>query len=214
MTVAGVFTFALGFGSWATLNEQRKQARESMDKLKGEVESDFPMLGRMGRNFSKVLTGLTEACGMLEIKDKTYTSLSWAEEQGILFYESAMSTSMLLNTEGRSKEISKIYRLLGVFYGSKFFSSLNDGKLPTNEGLSPVGELDASFNIRDLDRARFYFDKAIELDEKNYLAYLSAGYFTQYPEYRPLATVSRDYFKKAAILESDKFSGPFSLDFA
>lgn len=225
MTIAGVFTLILGAASWKALDDQRKQASESLaaqkatfeaelkaflsssnnlieeslnkskeslrqtEQLRDEVERDFPMFGRMGNNFSKVLIGLQVACAKLKIDDRTYSSLSWEEEQKILSYENAMSTSMLLHTNSRSKDISEIYRLLGVFYGSKFYSSL------------PEGQLDSSCERRDLNRSRFYFDQSIELDEKNYQTYISAGYFTQYHD-PSIAAVSRRYFEKAAVIGS------------
>jgi tetratricopeptide (TPR) repeat protein len=223
MTVAGVFALVLGAASWKSLDDQRKLARETQDsqkatfdaelkaflssannllnetlnkskeslrqteQLRDEVERDFPMFGRMGGNFARILTGLTGACSKLQMDDKTYSGLSWEEEQRILFYESAISTSLLLHTESRSKELSEIYRLLGVFYGSKFCSALPDGKISDNS------------DRRDFNRARFYFDRSIAIDDKNYLAYLSAGYFTQYNDDQSIALVSRDYFEGAAV---------------
>jgi hypothetical protein len=224
MTIAGVFTFLLGAASWKTLEDQRKLARETLEsqkklfdaelktllnssknlldetlqqssdslkqtvRLRDEVERDFPMFGRMGSNFSKVLTGLAAACSKLKMDDETYKTLSRKEEQRILFYESAMSTSMLLDTESRAKELSEIYRLLGIFYGSKFCSSL------------PDGEFSKSTERNDFYRSQFYFERAIEIDDKNYLAYLSAGYFTQYNDDLSIAEIARGYLESAAVL--------------
>lgn len=224
MTIAGVFTFILGAASWKTLEDQRKLARETLEaqkklfeaelktllssskglldetlrhsndslnqteRIRDKVERDFPMFGRMGSNFSKVLTGLAGACSKLKMDDRTYKTLSWKEEQRILFYESAMSTSMLLDTESRAKELSEIYRLLGIFYGSKFCSSL------------PDGEFSKSKERDDFYRSRFYFERAIEIDDQSYLAYLSAGYFTQYNDDFSTVEIARGYLERAASL--------------
>lgn len=231
MTIAGVFTFFLGAASWKTLEDQRKLATETLDSQKklfeaelktllsssknlldetlqksndslkqtertrDEVERDFPMFGRMGVNFAKVLTGLAAACSKLKMDDATYKTLSWKEEQRILFYESAMSTSMLLDTESRAQELSEIYRLLGIFYGSKFCSSL------------PDGQFSKSIERDDFYRSRFYFDRAIEIDDKNYLAYLSAGYFTQYNDDLAIVEIARGYLESAAVIGS-RFQKP------
>ena len=58
----------------------------------------------------------------------------------------------------------------------------------------------------DLDRARFYFDRAIQLDPKNYFAYSHAGYFTLYFDDPLLAARSCEYFRQAAVVGPSKQS--------
>jgi hypothetical protein len=250
ITVAGVFAFLLGAGSWALLRDQRKDAKESLEtdrqvaanaldtqrkgfesqiqesvadskrslgvlldesrsslgqvrSLRDEVERDFPMFGRMRGNFQRILSGLESACSQLGEADDSYVKLEWEVVQSILFYERAISTDLLFNTSEHSKQLSEIYRLLGVFYGSRFAFD-KDGKI----GTVPTNVREQSSFFSDLNRARFYFERSFEFDPTNYLAYFDAGFFTQFDDDLPLARISRDYFRTAAILGS-QYQKPF-----
>lgn len=246
ITVAGVFAFLLGAGSWKLFEDQQKAARETLEAqkeaaqvafdaeqraakhaleeqqntfatqirnfisaseeslnqslqesqaslkqvsaLRDEVERDFPMFGRMRSNFQRILLSLEATCSRLSDEDETYTQLRWDEVQQILYYENAISTALLLDTREQSGQLAEIYRLLGVFYGSRFACDKN-GKIGSAER-------------DDLNRARFYFDRAIGLDPQNYLAQFDAGYFTQFTDDLVVARASRDYFYGAAVLGS------------
>ena len=144
------------------------------------------MLGRMQSNFMSVLRSLRIACQSLVPRDDTYEGLSWKERQEILFYESAITTALLMNTKGYEKELSEIYRLLGIFYGSRFNSKVIEDKFHSCSDTS------------DFDRARFYFERAIDLDPLSYIAHFHAGHFTQYYDDPQIARISRNYFEHAA----------------
>jgi tetratricopeptide (TPR) repeat protein len=219
MTLAGVFALFLGLGAWKTLEDQRRSAAENLDlqmttfsrrfeqaieehrhqsettmldlrAMRDEIHRDFPMFGRMRQNFTRMLTQLQVACQGLEATDETYDMLTWDQRESILFLEHAVADSMLLDTKDLSVQLSEIYRLLGLFYGSKYYGCRTKSK-------------DASLRA-DLDRARFYFDRAIELDPKNYFAYSHAGYFTLYFDDPGLAAQSREYLKQATVIGSTK----------
>jgi hypothetical protein len=244
VTVSGVFALVLGVASWKSLDEQRKasadniliqkenldsqftglveqskrqfqslveQSEKSLEKvaaLKEELQREFPMFGRMQNNFSNILNGLHLSCLKLSLEDRTYEKLDWHDEQKILFYENVIATALLLDTKEYSSQLSEIYRLLGAFYGSRFFIGLEDGKIGKERS--------------DLNRARFYFDRSIDLNPKNYFAYMYAGHFTQYATDQSIARVSRDYFERAtaigtkyqkpwvaiALIELEAFSNP------
>jgi hypothetical protein len=204
MTVAGIFALFLAAASWTALEGQRKAAQQDLidlsgrfdkdsrdslaklDRLRDELQLDFPMLGRIQSNFMSVLLSLRTACQSLVPRDDTYGGLNWKEKQDILFYENAITTALLLNTKGYEKELSEIYRLLGIFYGSRFNSTLVDNKFLSNPDTS------------DFDRAHFYFERAVKLDQGSYIAYFHAGHFTQYYDDLRIAKISRDYFDLAA----------------
>ena len=76
----------------------------------------------------KVLAGLESACSGLDETDDSYTKLTGKEVQRILYYESADFGPLSLNTSEQSKQLAEIYRLLGVFYGSRFAYD-KDGKV-------------------------------------------------------------------------------------
>ena len=214
MTMAGVFALLLGLGSWKTLDDQRRSANENLNlqisqfnqqfdqamveharkaeetlddvrSLRAEIHQDFPMFGRMRRNFTKILDELQSACQRLDpADDESYSKLTWEERERILFYERAVADSLLLDTRDYGEELSEIYRLLGIFYGSRHTSSLVQKTAPQRG---------------DLDRARFYFDHAILIDPKNYLALSNAGHFLMFNDDVNLATAARDYLRRAAL---------------
>jgi tetratricopeptide (TPR) repeat protein len=211
MTAVGVFAIILGLASWKALDDQRKAASENLDlqkenlklgldaaldesrrslegvnRLRDELQHDFPMFGRMRSKFSNILHGLQLACVSLRLEDATYSTLRWDEEQRILFYENAISTALLLDTTEYVKQLSEIYRLLGTFYGSKYHSTQGSGK--SNERQS------------DFNRARFYFDRSIEFNPENYFSFIYAGHFTQYYDDNSLAELSRGYFQRATVI--------------
>lgn len=118
--------------------------------------------------------------------DDSYEKLSPTEIQQILFYESAVTTALLFNTKGYETELSEIYKFLGVFYGSRFYSTLEDNKFDSTE-------------IKDdFYRAQFYFDRAISLKPDSYNLYMFAGHFSQYYDNKSVATISFRYFESAS----------------
>jgi len=223
MTAVGIYTLILGLVSWKALDSQRNEFEESskgslanLERLRNELELDFPMLGRIQRNFKSILGNLRNACELLDVRDvldDDFSKLSQVEIQRILFYENAITTALLLNTTGYEKELSEIYRLLGVFYGSRFYST-------TGEDTS----FNSSKNPEYFYRAQFYFDSAIDLDADNYNLFMHAGYFSQYYDNKTVASLSRSYFGRAgsvgtqfqkplaslALIELEAFSDPLS----
>ena len=203
LTVAGIFTILLGVASWKALEDQRNTAQLELETqtnqiraFREEIEKDFPMFGRIHLNFGRVLSELTSACQNLKSEDDTYARLTWQEKQRILFYENTVADTVLLDTRYFTAELSEIYRLLGVFYGSKY---------------AGVRAKDQNAATDDLDRARFYFDRAIDFDSKRYILYFEAGHFTMYPEDSTLKQVSRDYFLRAAALGTSKQKARINL---
>jgi tetratricopeptide (TPR) repeat protein len=196
MTAVGIYTIILGVVSWKALDSQREEFERaskgslaSLERLRDELELDFPMLGRIQRNFKGILAALRGACQLLDVRDDSYSSLSHADVQQILFYENAVTTALLLDTKGYEKELSEIYRLLGIFYGSRFYSTTDDNKF------------DTSTTREHFDRARFYFERAIDLDPDNYTLFMHAGHFSQYYDNAAIAGLSRSYFERASEIE-------------
>jgi hypothetical protein len=147
-------------------------------RVREEIHADFPMFGRIRQNFTRILSELQLSCSGLEPSDDTYKKLSWHQRERIFFYERAVADTILINAQESSKQLSEIYRLLGLFYGSHHASMFMDGR-----------NIDEAL----LDRARFYFDRAIEIDPKNYCAYSHAGHFTMYFDNPELLASSQRY---------------------
>ncbi|HEY1218597.1 MAG: hypothetical protein ABSE42_16140 [Bryobacteraceae bacterium] len=221
MTLVGVFAFLLGAMAWKTVDDQRKSAEKNLEiqlkqfeqtarqqlgtmkadsdkalndieSLRQEIHAEFPMFGRMKKNFGRTLHELQLACGNLRALDETYTGLTWDERQRVGFYERAMASSVLLDTREFNNQMSEIYRLLGVFYGSRYAVAVmaKDANAPPNRG--------------HFERARFYFDRSIDANNANYLSYAHAGLFTSYYRDREAVDAARDYFTRAAEIGMQK----------
>jgi tetratricopeptide (TPR) repeat protein len=217
LTFAGVFAVLLGVGSWKTLDDQRRSAKESLEiqiqqfkgqfegaladhnrklqdalddvrSLREEIHKDFPMFGRIRRNFDKILHGLQFACQHLRPEDDTFGKLTWEERERIQFYEKTVADSLLLDVGDYADQLSEIYRLLGVFYGSRYATAVEQ----------LYAQIQRRLHREYLDRARFYFDRAIDANPKSYLAYAHAGHFTMYLFDAEMADVSRQYLREAA----------------
>jgi tetratricopeptide (TPR) repeat protein len=221
MTIAGLITIIIGAAAWKTVEDQRTLAEKGlsaqmkefdqqmnrhlstvksdadralrdMERAKSEIHQEFPMFGHMRRNFERVLYGLHSACQPLKPKDDAYRVLNWRDKQRVWFYERAMASSLLLEASQHASELAEIFRLLGVFYGSKYAVGIIDQKAS-----SPVSR-------DDIDRAVFYFDRALELRTNDYVTVLHAGLFTMYPKEPELLAVSREYLQRAAVVGANK----------
>jgi len=205
MTAMGIYTIILAVVSWKALDSQKQEferasqsSLENLERLRNELQLDFPMLGRIQKNFKNILATLGTACKELDVEDvldDSFSNLSKRDVQRILFYENAITTALLLDTKGYEDELSEIYRLLGMFYGSRFYSTTTDNEFSSSE--SP----DYFY------RAQFYFDRAIDLAPGNYNIFMYAGYFSQYYDDRQIANLSRHYFEQASQIES-RFQKP------
>jgi tetratricopeptide (TPR) repeat protein len=222
LTFAGIFAVLLGATAWKTLDDQRKSAEENLNlkvqvfeqkfeqlldnhqsklnnalrdiqNLRDEVRRDFPMFGKMQRNFATVLIGLESACQCLRAIDDNYTELTWQQREQILFYEKAVADSILLDTQGYDDQLSEIYRYLGIFYGSRFSSKMIRAHARGEDCKRVLQE-----ERPDIDRARFYFETSLRFNLNNYLTYSHAGYFTMYYFDHELASYSKERLEKAA----------------
>jgi hypothetical protein len=222
ITIAAIFAALLGLAAWKTLEDQRRwaeislgqqskhaqqqiefelkairtqadSAAKDLEQLRSEITEDFPMFGRMRRNFSRVLTELKTACANLRSQDDAYRFVSSEDRQRVRFYERAMAISVLLDTGESTREISDIFRYLGVFYASRYTVERMGADHP-----------EAVPNHDDLYRARYYFDRAINLDPTNYLAYSHGGLFMMWYEDRELSQCSREWLRKAAEVGKTK----------
>ena len=193
---AGIFALLLGLGSWKIVEDQAKAGKERFEQqlstlreLKDELERDFPMFGRMRSNFVRILADLRSACAPLTPEDDTFGKLGWEDRQRILFYEKTVADTLLLGAHEHSKELSEIFRLLGIFYGSRYLQHWHkDHAVPKD----------------DQERSRFYFDLAIEHGPDIYSNYATAGHFMMDYTDRSLAVTARSYFRQAATLGESK----------
>lgn len=226
LTIATLFPVILGTVSWKVVEQERraadrqairqrksfereisalrKESTESLKKferLRNEIVRDFPTFMRVRRNYLQNMGDLDSICARLLQSDENYKPaipLSSQEQQRVLYYEMAVSASSFLDTSGDEKELSEVNRLFGVFYGSRFFTNFAE-----RGGINGTDR-------EDLERALFYFERAVEFDPQNYAAYFHAGYFTHYVEDLQLAQTSRKYFRQAAqTTEGKEYQRPW-----
>lgn len=203
LSAVGVFAVVFSVAGWKTLDLERKSTKQRFDDQLQHIQdsrttllSDFPMFGRMRSNFTRLLQDLAAACQPIAdthpgiMPDDAYKELSWQNKQSIYFVESAMANSMLLDLRDQTTKVCEIYRLLGIFYASKFtFESQSNGMANSRQ---------------PLERGWFYFDKAIELEPANYDSHWTAGYFSIWYEDQEACERALVYLKDAAILDKSK----------
>lgn len=164
-TVAGITTYLSVSQSLEKSNRLVDEARENLAESASavtEIRKEFPLIGDMNRNIMKILK---ELAALLDPKfldkdlDSVFSKLSSDKRERIFFYEKTVAALSLLNLSPYSGDMAKIYRGLGIFFGSKAYSY---GK--------PV-------HLDDLDRAIFYLDRSNAVDSETVQTLNDKAYF-------------------------------------
>jgi hypothetical protein len=231
LTIAGTFAILLGIGSWKILEDQRRGARDAIEseiatlkaqfsgaiekadralkdiqQTREELQEDFPMFGRMRRNFARIVQGIQSACRGLAPDDNAARRLHWEQKESILFLERAVADTLLLDMREHSEQLSEIYRLLGVFYGSRYAMLYEEAAIAAIKDAGSSARLEiratvaASVPADYYERSQFYFGKAIDSSkQRSYLAYSHAGHFSMYYADHEKSRRAKQFLKAAAV---------------
>ena len=143
--------------------------------------------------------------------DNTARRLHWEQKESILFLERAVADTLLLDMREYSEQMSEIYRLLGVFYGSRYAIAREEAAAAAIREGGPGSGLDigvsaaACVPVDDYERSQFYFGKAIDSGkQRSYLAYSHAGHFSMYYADPEKSSRVRQFLKAAAVCGPQK----------
>jgi tetratricopeptide (TPR) repeat protein len=172
------YTLALGVASYLGLQQTLQQAQGTADKMEAlrseaeqkvaksiasaaekateivhEIRDEFPLFGYMDVSIRRITSDVLRLLPFIGWSDQLYGKLTEQQRQEILFYEKTVAGLEFFDLRSIRKDVSKIYDGLGNFYALKF-------------------QHEAPGNMReDLERCRFYLDRAKSVDEENIAAW-------------------------------------------
>ena len=215
LTAVGFFAALLSFGVWKALDEQRSLAKHLLEEqlkqseikadnslkqaqeLREEIRREFPMFNRVRSAYADILLELKAECTSIVAQDDIYQKLTPERRQSILFYEEVIKGTLPFHTADNRDELSEVFRLLGIIYGSRYAHRCQG----TFKKDTPFV---ASLDDPDIARAIFYFDRSVQLNPANNLAYAHGGHFTFYISDERLAVRCQSYLQKAVSREPNK----------
>jgi tetratricopeptide (TPR) repeat protein len=160
-TVAGITTYLSVSKSDRLVDEAQENLTKAASAVT-EIRKEFPMIGDMNRNIMKILKelgALLDPDFLDQDRDSVFSKLSKDKRERIFFCEKTVAALSLLDLSLYSREMAKIYRGLGIFFGSKAYSY---GK---------------SVHSEDLDRAIFYLDRSNAVDSETVQTLNEKAYF-------------------------------------
>lgn len=173
-----LYTLALGVTSYLGLQQTLLQAQETAGKMESlrreaeqelskstaragekaaevvrEIRNEYPLFGYMDVSLRRIMKELLRLLPFIGWSDQLYGKLTAQQRQEILFYEKTVAGLEFFDLRSVRKDVSKIYDGLGNFYALKF-----KHEAPHNSS-------------EDLERCRFYLDRATRVDEENIAAW-------------------------------------------
>jgi len=149
-----------------TLSEVQAKA----DNEIAEIRREFPMFGYMNHVISRIL----DEFGALLDQDflssgstgrvDLFNQLSPEKRQRVFFHEKSVAALAMMDMRAYADEMSRIYRGLGLFFGSRAYSDAN------------------RVNESDLERAVFYFERGNKVGTESAAIYNDMAYFLIDPQ--------------------------------
>jgi tetratricopeptide (TPR) repeat protein len=151
-------------GALQKLDSELAQLKERAKSEMEEIRKEFPMFGYMNHLITRILHELTAVLDPDFLlpgidRNQVFSQLSPEKRQRILFYEKTVAALSMVDLREYASQVGKIYRGLGIFFGSKAYGS--------------VGVVDDD----DLEKALFYFGQANKVDSENSATLNEMGYF-------------------------------------
>ena len=151
------------------LDKELAEIHDRAEEEMTEIRREFPMFGYMNHVITRIVSevrALLDPDFLLPSVTKTeiFRQLAPEKRQRILFYEKTVAALSLMDLRAYATEMAKIYRGLGLFFGSKAYS---------------YGQ---TVNDEDLEKATFYFDRANRVDVDSAATLNDMAYFILNPQ--------------------------------
>lgn len=191
-TVTGLFGGLLGIASFISLKEAKdnanstlrdvsESARSSLTNLRmetdqalkelravrDETKKQYPTLAGVDENVHAILTELHAVFAESPSKEDDFNNLDPGQRQKLFFWEKALATMDLLNMTDQQHAVSRIFQGYANLYASRYWVTLESARKRQTDSPSDA----------DLDRARFYYERALQLDPTNVQALNDQGFY-------------------------------------
>jgi tetratricopeptide (TPR) repeat protein len=147
------------------LDRALEEVAARADSEISEIRRAFPMFGYMNHVIARILGEFSAlldqdflsspSIGRIDL----FRQLSPEKRQRMFFYEKCVAALAMMDLRSYSSEMSRIYRGLGIFFGSRAYSR------------------GTTVSDADLERAMFYFDRANRVDAESPVIYNDMAYF-------------------------------------
>ncbi|HLN02970.1 MAG TPA: hypothetical protein VK335_27015 [Bryobacteraceae bacterium] len=147
------------------LDHMLSEVRAKADDEIAEIRREFPMFGYMNHVISRILAEFSALLDQDFLSSSStgrvdlFNQLSPEKRQRVFFYEKSVAALAMMDMRAYSDEMSRIYRGLGLFFGSRAYSDANR-----------VSE-------SDLERAVFYFERANRVGTESAAIYNDMAFF-------------------------------------
>jgi tetratricopeptide (TPR) repeat protein len=177
------------------LNEiQRKTEQRSREEILN-IQKEFPIFGHMSASIDRMMNELMRLLPRLDWREDIYLKVSEEEKQKILFYEKAVASFEFFDLRHARRTVSEIYHGLGNFYGLRFDHE--------NKHSKAICE--------DLERARFYLNRAIGEDRSNIAALNDRALLAQTVESPPDLRQARELFQQSLAVDPGQQRARYNL---
>lgn len=147
------------------LDRELAAVRSRADVEITEIRREFPMFGYMNHVIARIVGEFTTLLDQEFLTSGSsgrvdmFGQLSSEKRQRVFFYEKSVAALALMDMRAYSGDMAKIYRGLGIFFGSRAYS-FRDG-----------------VNEDDLEKAVFYFERANRVDAESAPVYNDMAFF-------------------------------------
>jgi tetratricopeptide (TPR) repeat protein len=158
----------------------RQGALKEAEKVRDDVLKIFPVFEGMDDAIRSTMHKVMSLLPRIDLSEKKFESLQSRDREEILFYEKTMSASEYFNLRSFKKMTAEIYHGLGNFYALRCASETHLNELAAKD---------------DRERARFYLDRALYLDDMNVGALNDRGYLSFALDDPPQPADAKTYYE-------------------
>lgn len=229
-SLTSLYVVILSLAAYFRLQQTRDESEKSIESTKSkmddfiqEVRSDIPAVHGIGRKLEGLLADLGSRMSALDwTRGSSFANLDDDHLQQALIDEMVVNSLDIFNVKqdlNVRKTVSGLFYRLGQFYLSRA-SFLRSRELTAYGPVAARPARAPGANLHDsvacLSRARIYFDKAIDVDDRNPIALRARGVVEQHvaqwkkqddyaPRYDPgIFTASRLYIRKSLAVNPNE----------
>jgi hypothetical protein len=188
-------------GAFKDLNDRLQEAKDGAmtqaDAAVKEIRSQYLLIGRVDRAIDRVIQDLNRLLPLFDDSELVFARLTEENKQQFFFYEKAVASLELFDLKHSAQQASEIFDRLGRYYGLKYV--LDRKGTPSNP------------NRDDLERSRFYLDRAIEKDGANILALNDRAFLAIEGDSPSDLAAAREVLERSLATDGDQQRARYNL---